>query len=308
MTPARRSRLAGLVAVALAAAAGLVGLSASAASAALCSGSGVNVVVDFHGLGGGVQNGCDSNGANRMAKEVFPAAGFPLRYAQRQPGFVCRVKDAPQSDPCLNTSPADATWGLYWSDGKSGKWSYANTGVGGLKVPDGGFLAFSWQNGGPADPPRASPTNKTSSPSKTPVPKPAPKPAPKPTKAATAKPTRAATSTPTGTSTGTSTGAARQKAAASSVPTAPARTKATAKGGAGASPSTSESSSPLTSTTLEPSPDASPGALSADKVSSDFAPAEDHSALPTWIPIVVIAGLALTAVGGIWWRNRSGTA
>ena len=89
------SRLAGLVAAALAAAAGLVGVSAGPAAAALCSGSGVNVVVDFGSLGAGVQKGCDTRGANRSADKVFPAAGFPLTYAQREPGFVCRVKNTP---------------------------------------------------------------------------------------------------------------------------------------------------------------------------------------------------------------------
>ena len=88
-----RSRLAGLVAAALVAAAGLVGLSSGPAAAALCSGSGVNVVVDFNGLGGGVQKGCDPGGAGRSGDKVFPAAGFGLTYAQREPGFVCRVQE-----------------------------------------------------------------------------------------------------------------------------------------------------------------------------------------------------------------------
>ncbi len=70
VTPAR-TRLAGLVAAALAAAAGLVGISSGPASAALCSGSGVNVVVDFNGLGGGVQKGCDPAGAGKSADQVF---------------------------------------------------------------------------------------------------------------------------------------------------------------------------------------------------------------------------------------------
>ena len=93
------------------------------------------MVVDFHGLGGGVQKGCDRNGAGRTGDKVFPAAGFSLTYAQREPGFVCRVKNAPSSAPCVNTSPANAYWGLYWSNGKSGKWNYSSSGVGGTSVP-----------------------------------------------------------------------------------------------------------------------------------------------------------------------------
>ena len=156
MTP---SRLAGLVVAAVAAAAGLVSVSSAPASAALCSAGGVNVVVDFHELGGGVQKSCDPNGANKSSDKVFEAAGFHLSYAQRQPGFVCRVSGKSPKDPCVNTSPDNAYWGLYWSNGTSGRWTYATTGVSGLSVPKGGFVAFSWQNGGPNDPPRASAVN-----------------------------------------------------------------------------------------------------------------------------------------------------
>ena len=59
----------------------------------------------------------------------------------------------------MNASPTNAYWGLYWSNGKSGKWTYSSSGVGGTSVPNGGFLAFSWQNGGSADPPGAAPVN-----------------------------------------------------------------------------------------------------------------------------------------------------
>ena len=116
------------------------------AVAAGCAGStGVTVVVDFHQLGGGVRQACDADGGGKVASTVFPDSGFPLAYVQRQPGFVCRVSGAPSSDPCVSTPPATAYWSLWWSDGKSGTWSYASVGVGSLKVPDGGYVAFSWQ-------------------------------------------------------------------------------------------------------------------------------------------------------------------
>jgi hypothetical protein len=117
------------VAVLVAAAVGL-GVP-SPALAATCAGAhGVTVVVDFHQLGGGVQTACDLHGAGETADAQFTDVGHTLTDAQRQPGFVCRVDGSPSSDPCVNTSPADAYWSLWWSDGKSGHWSFASQGVG----------------------------------------------------------------------------------------------------------------------------------------------------------------------------------
>ncbi len=188
MTSLQRT-LTGLVAAALAAATGLVGFAAAPASAALCSGSGVNVVVDFNGLGGGVQKGCDADGAGKPASHVFDHAGFNLGYVSGS-GFVCRVsgKPGPQEENCARTPPASAYWGLYWSDGKSGKWTYSSSGVGGLKVSSGGFVAFSWQNGGAGDPPGAAPVNSQPAPTKSPTKEPTKSPTKKPTKAAPTKP------------------------------------------------------------------------------------------------------------------------
>ena len=116
------------------------------ATAAGCSGAGgVTVVVDHHQLGGGIQQACDADGGGKLASTVFPDSGFPLTYVQRQPGFVCRVAGVPSSDPCVNTPPATAYWSLWWSDGTSGDWVYSSQGVGSLRVPDGGYVAFSWQ-------------------------------------------------------------------------------------------------------------------------------------------------------------------
>ena len=117
----------------------------------------MTVVVDPHQLGGAVQAACDPAGAGKSAASLFTDNGFALTYAQRQPGFVCRINGAPSSDPCVNTSPADAYWGLFWSDGTSGTWSYASEGAGSLSVPDGGYVAFSWQGSTSKAPPGMSP-------------------------------------------------------------------------------------------------------------------------------------------------------
>ncbi|MCD4535916.1 hypothetical protein LRP67_17650 [Nocardioides sp. cx-169] len=126
---------------------------AAAAVAAPCSGGGVTVVVDFHELGGGVDAVCDRDGGGQRAADLFVSVGHPLTYAARQAGFVCRVSGLPQDDPCVTTAPADAYWGLWWSDGESGTWTYSGLGAGALTVPDGGYVALSWdQRGGEARP------------------------------------------------------------------------------------------------------------------------------------------------------------
>jgi hypothetical protein len=146
-----------LVAAALVVAVTSLVLPASPAAAAACpSDSGVTVVVDFNQLGGGVQQLCDADGGGDTAASLFSAGGYALTYAQRQPGFVCRVNGVPASDPCVNTSPSDAYWGLYWSDGESGQWAYSSLGAASLNIPDGGYVAFSWKQGSAPAPPSAS--------------------------------------------------------------------------------------------------------------------------------------------------------
>ena len=168
--------LARVAVAAVLAAAAYAGVPAAPASAAGCpTDHGVTVVVDFHQLGGGVQTACVAGGGGQTASQLFPEAGFPLEYVQRQPGFVCQVSGKPADDPCASTPPADAYWGLYWSDGESGRWAYATSGAGGQRVPDGGYVAFSWQGSDDSTPPGSSPTpHPSAGPSPTHPPTPAP--------------------------------------------------------------------------------------------------------------------------------------
>jgi hypothetical protein len=152
------SRVAAAAALAAAVPVLSVATAAPAHAAACPTGAGVTVVVDFNQLGRGVQEKCDGSGGGDSAASLFSSNGFPLTYAQRQPGFVCRVSGVPTSDPCVNTSPTNAYWGLYWSDGKSGTWSYSSLGAASLRIPDGGYVAFSWKQGSAAAPPSTSPT------------------------------------------------------------------------------------------------------------------------------------------------------
>jgi hypothetical protein len=157
LTIARRPLGRVLTAVAfVAAAVSAVPPTQAVAPAAGCSSaSGVTVVVDFNELGGGVPSVCDADGGGKKAATLFPQNGFKLEYAVGMAGFVCRVQDAPapEDEDCQGTAPGNAYWSLWWSDGKTGSWSYASSGAGSLTVPDGGYVAFSWdQSDGTAPP------------------------------------------------------------------------------------------------------------------------------------------------------------
>jgi hypothetical protein len=145
------------VAVLVAAAVGL-GVPGAAQATTCADAHGVSVVVDFHELGGGVRTACDTGGAGETADAQLRDVGHALTYVQRQPGFICRIDGRPANDACVNTPPADAYWSLWWSDGTSGKWSYASQGASSLKVPDGGYVGMSWQGRGAKSPPGAPPT------------------------------------------------------------------------------------------------------------------------------------------------------
>ena len=181
-----------VVAAIVVAATGLLALpvSAPAHAASACSGrTGVIVVVDFNQLGGGVTKGCDpASGHN--AQQNFESAGYHLGMVPGQPGMVCRVSGKPADPPCADT---DAYWSLWWSNGTSGKWTYATSGVGGLKVPTGGYVAFAWHQGsGNAGAPGVQATPRVAStPTKQPSPQPTGHPGGHPSHHPTSHPTHA---------------------------------------------------------------------------------------------------------------------
>ena len=201
-------------AVLVTAAAGVVGLPAPAHAATCGTASGVTVVVDFHQLGG-VQTACDADGAGEYAAAQFTDVGHTLTYVQGQ-AFVCQVDGAP-STQCVRTPPATAYWSLWWSDGKSGTWTYASVGVASLKVPDGGYVALSWQKGGAQAPPRVTPTSHSPSPSSSPTSHPTSQPPSSPPN----QPSHGSTSGPGGpTSAPTSASSASGSATTTASPTA----------------------------------------------------------------------------------------
>ena len=157
-------------------------------TAAACPGSaGVTVVVEYGALGSGTSTGCAAEGGGRTADRLLKDTGHALTYVQRFPGFVCRIDGLPADDPCVNTPPADAYWGLWWSDGKTGEWSYSSLGAGSLTIPAGGYVAMVWDG-----------STSTVRPQADPAPHPTPTPTPTPTKKPSPTPTATPTPSPTG--------------------------------------------------------------------------------------------------------------
>ncbi len=260
----------------------------AAAEAATCStGHGVTVVVDFHQLGGGVQAACDSGGAGRSGAQQMADVGHDLTYVQRQPGFVCRVDGAPAGDPCVNTPPDNAYWSLWWSDGTSGTWSYSAQGIGALQVPDGGYVALSWQGGDAKAAPRVAPrTHPTASPT--------------PTRKPSRHPTSPAATRTTGPASGPSSTATSTAAAApSATPLHPSTHK----------PSTHQPSSTAPAAPRSTrSPDTTQAASAPAQV-VDGSGGSGSSGLPGWVaPVLVVGLLGAAATVAVVRRKRSGGA
>ena len=163
-----RARRGALVAGLLGLLAALFGLVLSPATSyaagpegSLCTDGGVNVVVDFQQLGGGVKQACDTSGADKTASQVFEDAGFKVTPVSTQPGFVCTVDGQPAQGGCAKMPPADAYWGLYVD--KAGKWTYAPKGADELTMADGDFVAFSWQGTKTSTVPGVAPVRPTAS-------------------------------------------------------------------------------------------------------------------------------------------------
>jgi hypothetical protein len=246
------------------------------------------VVVDFHQLGA-LETACDAGGGGKTAATQMADVGHTLTYVQRQPGFVCRVDGKPKDDPCVNTPPSDAYWSLWWSDGKSGTWTYSSAGVGSLKVPAGGYVALSWQGGSSKAPPRVSPTPHTA-PSSSPTSHPGSASPGSPAPSSSAAPT----GTPTVSSTGPSTGPSAARSSAEQGHTSHHHLKA--------SPGPSHAPGKASH-----SPDATQAAGSLDPVTP--ASGDGGSGLPGWVaPAVVVLVFAAAGTVLVVRRRRSGDA
>lgn len=116
---------------------------------------GVTVVVDATRLGGGVRIGC-TPGAPGDGLQALRAAGFTVRGTARFPGFVCRIDDAPSSDPCLDSAPPDAYW-AYWHAARGGAWTYSDAGATERRPPSGTVEGWVFSDGSGAPPSLAPP-------------------------------------------------------------------------------------------------------------------------------------------------------
>ncbi len=266
----------------LALAAGLVA-PAPAQAAACPAGQGVTVVVDRGQLGGGTSTVCESDGGGDYASTIFTDAGFALTYVQRTPGFVCRVDGQPtaEQDDCVNTPPANAYGGLFWSNGTSGDWAYSNAGVGSLKVPEGGSVALVWQSSDqrrqPSVPPPAqAASSPSSSPSQTASQSPTANPSQDPSSQATSS--QATSQAPSATSAPSQQQASSPSGSATATPTA----------GATRSDSAAPSEKPPASPTETASPTAS---AATSPVTTDPMPPNEGGGLPTWIVVLVLGAL-----------------
>lgn len=300
------SRLARAVVVALATATVVLpvgGLGATSATAATCAaGGGVSVVVDFNSLGGGVQTACVTGGGGDKAPALFDAAGHTLTRVRTQQGFVCRVDDLPsqEQEACQNTPPADAYWGLWWSNGTSGTWTYSTVGVDGLTIPDGGSVALSWDDVGGSAPPSATPPKAAAS-------SPSSAPASSPAASTTKKATPAAGGD--GTSGSPSGGSSSSAEASSSATAGPSATGTTdvsaterkrARKGRDSDEATA-SATPTGSATPEDEPSVD---TAAERRTTEAAAAEADG-LPVWVAPVALLVLAAGGGAAVWLRRRA---
>jgi len=299
---ARLARLAAAVLATSAAGVGLVAGASAPAGASACSGAtGVTVVVDHGSLGGGVDQVCNAGGGGKDGISLFTGAGFSLTYVQRQPGFVCRINGQPASDPCVNTPPSNAYWGLWWSDGRSGSWSYSSLGAGSLTVPDGGSVAFAWQSGS-QNAPNVTPSSHAST----------PPPAPTPTATAgggghgnggghgSASPTAKPSAKPPATSTATATPTATPSGSVAPATARPDETNDSAGASIAATPTVAPSDGALPTASDSTSAAATP-LDSASPVDSPDAN-DTAGALPAWVVPLVL--LALAAGGATYLLRR----
>jgi LPXTG-motif cell wall-anchored protein len=136
-----------LVAMALACVAPISAPSAQAASACTPT-NGVVVVVDFGGVGGGVQHGCD--GSLTTGLDALHAAGFSTTGTHQNPGFICRINGLPtaEKDACNVPSPASAYWS-YWNADPGQGWSYSNQGAASYHPKAGSVDGWAFGAGGP---------------------------------------------------------------------------------------------------------------------------------------------------------------
>lgn len=109
--------------------------------------SGVTVVVDFRGLGGGVAIRCAPARSGATGLDALHAAGIPVTGSTGMYGdsVVCTLYGKPKR-VCPRMPPADAYWS-YWHASNGGSWTYSSDGLKSRTVIPGGFEGWSFAQG-----------------------------------------------------------------------------------------------------------------------------------------------------------------
>ncbi|WP_446666011.1 hypothetical protein [Flexivirga sp. B27] len=140
--------------------------------------SGVTVVVDFRGLGGGVAIRCSPVGSGASGLDALQAAGIPVE-GTRDVGLsvACRIYGKPTAtqelpggyhESCARMPPTKAFWS-YWQAPNGGSWSFSQKGLSTSQVIPGGFEGWSFSEGSTVAPGKAPtrPSEPTSPPATT---------------------------------------------------------------------------------------------------------------------------------------------
>ena len=266
----------------------IVGIAAPAHAAGCTGSTGVTVVVDHHQLGAGVKVACDADGGGKDAATIFQGSSFPLTRVGRFPGAVCRVGGLPADAGCQNMPPNDAYWSLYWSDGKSGTWTFASAGVDSTRIPDGGYVAWSWQGQTSKAIPGYAATPRVAPPSSPPPATPNTPAPPKPTN--DPKPPKATTPADPGTPGATGTTAPVVPGAPTTTPGAPKTTGPVKPGKPGKTPKPGKKT-PSSTAPSATSTDSGPTTVEGTATSDVAEDKQESGRLPWWLIVLVFAGL-----------------
>ncbi|WP_265445310.1 hypothetical protein [Flexivirga meconopsidis] len=263
--------------------------------------SGVTVVVDFGAIGKGIAIRCAPGvGGGATDLDAVQAAGIPIQWMQRQPGFLCRLYGEPAASRTLPggghegcVRPGNTFWSV-WQAANGGKWAFASAGVSEQTVTAGGFVGFRFSSTATSAPAPGVAPKRPGAASPAPKPSSTAKPAPKTTAPGATRP--AATNPPAGSPDGSKTtapqagssgkgsaarsaaGSAGAAAGKSSAAPGSAGASATGSASSGARPSASSSASAKSSSSASPSSSSS-AAAGASATGSDGAVAAGGPAI-----------------------------
>lgn len=271
---------------------------AQAASGACAPGVGVTVIVDFGGLGPGIERGCAITPGDGLS--ALNSAGFTTDFVPRFSNqFVCRIKGQPSDQTCVNTPPASAYWSYWHADADQSTWTYSGQGATSRNPPPGSVDAWRFgatDLGGGYGQPSISPAQARGD---RPQPE-APTSTPAATSASASAPpaaTVAATTTQAPTSSSVGTTAVPTSASPSPSPSASPAPSASQSASASASGPTTSSSTP---------PANGPRVVDIQPASARTTTDGGGSALPTILGVALAAAVA-GAGGFVAWRRRQQT-